>query len=130
MTKRDWEERDRMFRALEAHGVTEAEFNTLRRASMTLRRWAERECNGEIERDETTGKVYAVNAMSGERRRWTVADRETPALARCKAIAAAHGLTFYHQSDPRGAAVWILRPGDVPAGAEIGSYCTRGIAVY
>lgn len=39
-------------------------------------------------------------------------------------------LSYYIQSDPRGAALYILRPGDVPEGKEADSYYTRGICVY
>lgn len=77
-----------------------------------------------------------------------VADRETGARRRLAAIVAARNerdavakatgdvldrrgaLTTYIQSDPRGAALYILRPGDVPEGQDAGSYYTRGICVY
>lgn len=39
-------------------------------------------------------------------------------------------LTAYIQTDPRGAALYILRPGDVPAGADASAYYMRGICVY
>ena len=39
-------------------------------------------------------------------------------------------LSSYVQGDPRGAALYILRPGDVPEGASVDSYYNRGIAVY
>jgi len=34
------------------------------------------------------------------------------------------------QGDPRGCALYILRPDDIPAGADVASCYTRGIAVY
>ena len=40
------------------------------------------------------------------------------------------GLRFYVQGDPRGAALYIIRPGDVPTGQDVGAYYTRGICVY
>ena len=40
------------------------------------------------------------------------------------------GFTAYVQTDPRGAALYILRPGDVAEGADVSSCYTRGIAVY
>lgn len=43
---------------MEKLGFTYDETETLRRAQMTLHRWAERECNGEVERDEKTGKCW------------------------------------------------------------------------
>jgi hypothetical protein len=39
-------------------------------------------------------------------------------------------LSAYIQGDPRGAALYILRPGDVPAGADVDAYYSCGIAVY
>ncbi len=39
-------------------------------------------------------------------------------------------LGYYVQGDPRGCALYILRPGDVPEGAEVDRYYSRGIAVY
>ena len=39
-------------------------------------------------------------------------------------------LSAYIQGDPRGAALYILRPGDVPDGKTADSYYTRGICVY
>lgn len=36
----------------------------------------------------------------------------------------------YIQTDPRGAALYIIRPGDVPEGADVSAYYDRGICVY
>lgn len=104
----------------------------LRRIAMTLHRWHELECGtdtGAVERDEVTGRTYWYNAMSG--RRFPTADRETGAKKRlAKLMAGYPSLAAYVQGDPRGASVFILRPGDVPAGAEVDSYYSRGLAVY
>lgn len=89
--------------------------NTLRRAQITLHRWAEQECGDgndymswAIERDESTGLPYrVVYPHKGETRRYRVADREAGALRRVKAICAAHGLHFFHQTDPRGCALYV-----------------------
>lgn len=78
-----------------------------------------------------------------------LADREAGARRRLKAIIdrvnlhERHGdlpdgsgadragvLSAYVQTDPRGAALYILRPGDVPEGQDAESYYTRGICVY
>lgn len=40
------------------------------------------------------------------------------------------GLALYHQTDPRGAAIYALRPGDIPAGVDVDSCYSRGIAIY
>ena len=130
-TKRENERRAKMFRALEMNGITYDDAHALRRVSMTLNRWHELECGaefGHVERDEVTGKTYSVN-NSG--RKFPTPDRETGALKRLAKIMAAYpALSAYVQGDPRGAALYILRPGDVPAGEDVGSYYSRGIAVY
>ena len=139
-TKREQEQRARMFRALEMNGITYDDTHALRRISMTLRRWHELECGteaGHIERNEKTGKPLFFNARASylaanDLRAWRVIpDRETGALRRLEKIMSKYpALTAYVQGDPRGAALYILRPGDVPAGEDAGSYYSRGIAVY
>ena len=118
-----------MYRALASLGLTYDECETLRRCSMTLHRWAEHECNGYIQRDEATGKPYAHSTYDGKRL-YAVADREAGALKRARAITDAHGLTLYHQGDPRGASLYVLRPSDIKPGEDIDSVYSRGIAVY
>jgi hypothetical protein len=59
-----------------------------------------------------------------------VADREAGALKRLQAIFAKHPLTYYVQGDPRGAALYVIRPGDVPVGANVESCYNRGVAIY
>ena len=39
-------------------------------------------------------------------------------------------LEAYIQTDPRGAALYILRPGDIPEGVRAESCYDRGICVY
>jgi len=39
-------------------------------------------------------------------------------------------LQSYIQTDPRGAPLYILRPGDVPAGEDASAYYSHGICVY
>ena len=111
----------------------------LRRISMTLSRWGELECGDgndycswSIERDEVTGKPYMVTyPHDGKSRRRLVADREKGALKRLQAIVAQYpGFIAYHQTDPRGCAVYLVRKSDVPEGADIASVYNRGIAVY
>ena len=113
-------------------GVAETDAFALRRVAMTLHRWHELECGtdtGAVERDETTGRTYWYNAMTG--RRFPTLDRETGALKRLAAIMARYpALSAYVQGDPRGAALYILRPGDVPAGADADAYYSRGLAIY
>jgi|SRR6185295_466203 len=113
-------------------GISEPDAWALRRISMTLHRWHELECGtdtGCVERDEQTGKTYWLNSYSG--RRTSTPDRETGARKRLAAIMHRYPLLApYVQGDPRGAALFILKPGDVPVGGEPDSYYSRGTAVY
>jgi hypothetical protein len=138
-------------------GFTADEAATLRRISNTLRRWHELECgndSGVIERDEATGKPYWVNyhsrylSTNDPRSRSRIADREAGALRRLVKImrdvnerrfvgdvastlnAHCDDLNTYIQTDPRGAALYILRPGDIPAGSKVESCYTNGVCVY
>lgn len=159
MTKRETLRIAHQEAVLESLGFTPGQAVALRRISMTLHRWHERECGidgGCIERDETTDRPYWRSSYSG--RRTPIADREKGAIARFKAIVATRNarvtdldssdvslnihascrartcghnvLSYYIQTDPRGCALYILRPGDVPDGADAGSYYSRGIAIY
>lgn len=51
-------------------------------------------------------------------------------MSRVDAILKARNLTIYHQGDPRGASLYVLRPLDIKDGADVDSCYTRGIAVY
>jgi hypothetical protein len=156
MTRKEAVRQTHQENALLDLGFTRDESEALRRISMTLHRWHERECgdgNGCIERDEMTGKTYWLDSYSG--RRYAIADRETGARKRLVAIIAARNdralaaiplselrreqrkghtgfqpVSYYVQGDPRGAALYIIRPGDVPEGASVDSCYTRGICVY
>jgi len=132
MTKTEAARRTALENALMTLGFTRDESDALRRISLTLRRWHELECGidgGAIERDAKTDRPYFVASASG--RRWPVADREGGAVRRLRKIMEQHPeLGYYIQPDPRGAALYILRPGDVPANAPVESYYTRGLCVY
>jgi hypothetical protein len=125
----------------------------LRRISMTLHRWHELECGNsdsyksysvargsrkkvapgkyEFTYDDT-GKPYmethyndSINAMYHP-----IPDRERGALKRLAKIMAKYPtLQSYVQGDPRGASLYILRPGDVPEGASVDSCYSRGVGV-
>jgi hypothetical protein len=135
MNKDTWS----MIERLKASGITEKDAFALRRIAMTLHRWHELECGDgndyaswSIERDETTDKPYLVTyPHDGKSYRTPVADRERGALKRLAGIMTRYpDRLAYVQGDPRGAALWIVSSDDVPAGEDVGSYYTRGIAVY
>jgi len=144
MTKTEHARRARLSEVLQSLGFTEEEGETLRRISLTLQRWHELECgtnSGCIERDDATGRPYWVSEWgaqwgAGKRTRRPIADRETGAyrrladLLKARNERAADELDAYIQTDPRGAALYILRPGDIPQGSKAESCYTRGICVY
>jgi len=149
MTKTEAMRQTQQQNVLMALGFTQDEADKLRRISMTLRRWHELECGdgrGYVERDEKTGRPFYVNCNSrylsanDPRARSAIADREAGALKRLKAMVNARNirqpfaesplLDFYIQGDPRGAALYIIRPGDIPEGHTVDSCYSRGIVVY
>ena len=136
--------------------ISYADATALRRISMTLHRWHELECGdsndyaswcitrGERKRVERDGvQLYEfvyddngapfmerhphdTNAASYTR----LPDRERGALKRLAKIMARYpAFISYVQGDPRGCALYILRPGDVREGASIDSCYSNGIAV-
>ena len=137
MNKREFERLARQEETLRALGFTQDECAKLRRISMTLRGWHELECgteHGRIQRDEKTGKP---RWQVSDGRSMAMPDREAGAKRRLldiiNAEAKRHGECRYSafiQTDPRGAALYILRPGDIPAGQSADAYYTRGICVY
>ena len=146
MTKAEQSRRARIDAILSSLGFSPEQAVSLRRISNTLQRWHEMECgtdNGCIERDEVTGKPFmSIERISGKRTQWPIADRETGALKRLKAIVnscnserlakreALGRIAFYVQTDPRGAALYILRPGDIPEGKPADAFYSKGICVY
>jgi hypothetical protein len=117
---------------LHAIGMTDEDARALRRISLTLRRWYEHECNGAIQRagERGDGRPYWHSTIYGHRICRTP-DRERGALKRMAALMARYpALTPYVQGDPRGCAVYVLRPGDVPEGKDADAYYSRGIPVY
>ena len=138
MTKKQ-ENTIRLFDRLSKLGFTYDEITALLRIERTLHRWAEQSCGDgndyaswSIQRDEETGKpfkcVYPHNAAS---HRYPIADREAGALRRLATIMEPRKrrLVAYHQTDPRGCAIYIVRRKDIPAGANLDSCYTNGIAV-
>lgn len=112
--------------------ATEHHANTLRRAALTLTRWAEQECGDgndyaswAIERDETTGKPYrVVHPRIGNTYRYTIPDREAGALRRVKEVCDELCIYYYHQTDPRGASLYVA------AEPLTDTNYSRGVAIY
>lgn len=153
MTRKEAVRLARQESVLMSLGFTAEEAEKLRRISMTLQRWHELECGNDrgcIERDGENGDgkpFMTYERGNGARGRYAIPDRENGALKRLGTILNARNdrqlmsgqtidvqnpplLRSYIQTDPRGAALYILRPGDVPAGKDAGAYYNRGICVY
>lgn len=117
-------------------GFSLEEARSLRRCAMTLSRWDEQccgdsndHCSWSIERDEETGKPFRVIwPHDGKSRRFSIPDRERGAEKRAESIARSRGMIAYHQSDPRGASLYIVSPDDL-RGQDIHAVYNRGIAV-
>ena len=127
-----------MINRLNNLGFTFEEALKLRRISITLSRWAEAECNGEIQRDEQTGKPrrYYGQCMDHS---YPCADREKGALKRLEKIVEGRNqrerhtstgiVSAYHQTDPRGCSLYIIKQDDL-SGLPIDQVYNRGVAVF
>lgn len=112
------------------NGVGFQHWYALARIEKTLHRWAEHECNGTIQRDEKTGRPFGHNPNHSfldphdPRASWRVADREAGALRRLALICKPLGLHYYHQTDPRGCALYVST---IPL--DDANYSSYGVAV-
>lgn len=116
---------DRMVRV----GLSVEETAALVRSERALHRWSERQCNEDIEVDDDGRAWLHWRDSWGRVGRYRIPNPEPGALRRASAIAAAHGLDIYQQGDPRGCALYLLRPGDVPDGEDVNAWYSRGLAI-
>lgn len=139
MTKKQAERMRYLFDNMERLGFTRSETETLRRIEMTLSRWAEQECNGDIERDGENGdgrprrmyETWDPFKKANVRKGYVIPDKERGALTRLAEMMKGHPeLIAYHQGDPRGVSLYIVKKTDLPEGQDIGGYYSRGVAVY
>jgi hypothetical protein len=133
-------------------GISFDDATALRRISMTLHRWHELECGDgndygswAIARGSKTGKVFTHDDdgapylehhhyLHGRGKDYVsytrLPDRERGALKRLAALILRYpGFAFYVQGDPRGCALYILRPDDLKGVEDIHSCYNRGVAV-
>jgi len=133
-------------------GISWDDAHALRRISMTLQRWHELECGDgndhaswtiargafvkkdgvkTFEHDEDGKPFSEYHPHRGAVSYTPIPDREKGAKKRLAAILARYpGFRSYIQGDPRGAALYILRPDDLPMGRDIDCTYSNGIAVY
>ena len=113
-------------------GVNSDDFKTLRRISMTLRRWYENECSGTIQRDGDDGEGLPYWYSSHTcRRLYRAPDRERGAVKRLQKIMARYpDLVHYLQTDPRGCSLYLI-PREKAEGRDLDAiYSARGYPVY
>lgn len=141
-------ERYEVLERLTRLGISYDDAQKLRRISLTLHRWFELECGDgnnygswAIERDEATDKPYLVrhHYRHGQGQdstsRTPIADRETGARKRLAVILSKYPtLHAYIQTDPRGAALYLLTAEQVAWNGgsveQLDSIYSRGTAVY
>jgi hypothetical protein len=122
--------------ALGPYGMTVEYLAQCARLEKALRKWGELECgtaHGGVEYEDVDDgelKPYCTfyhpttGARSKFKNQWPVLMRRLERLRTDMP-----SITFYVQGDPRGASLYALRPGDVPAGEEASSWYTRGICL-
>lgn len=114
-------------------GLSAEETSSLIRIERTLRRWSELECgddHGCIERAGENGDGVPYWRYSDGRKGHKMADREAGALRRLARVMELHpGLVAYHQTDPRGCALYVLSRHDIRPGESLDSVYSRGVAI-
>lgn len=134
MNKRQMENWMRTQNTLMEYGISREDIAALFRIEKTLSRWSEHECNGNIQRGGGDGdgppRWYYGFDGPGPTRSYPIPDRERGALKRLDAIMTKYpSLLRYHQGDPRGCSLYIVRKSDIPEGKCITGLYNRGVAV-
>ena len=100
--------------------------------SKALHRWDERECGddlGCIEWDEKEEKPSWRNALTGSL--FPIRNGLKSNLARLSQIMGNYpDLVPYHQTDPRGASLYIVPKDRLPDNSKLDSCYTNGVVVY
>ena len=93
-----------------------AEWASLKRLAGTIHQWNEDECNGAIQwegdNEETPRRYYLDDHGTYTRPGPVIVDKESRALESARKIASKHGLSIYHQTDPRGIALYVYNAAD------------------
>lgn len=133
--------RYRLVEQVRARGFSFEETEALLRIERTLSKWGELECGTGndhvtllVERDEETGKPFLRRQWADWDGKWhdtkrPYPDKEKHAIARLGKIMASHpNFVAYHQGDPRGCCLYIVRKAELEGG-DINSLYTRGLAI-
>jgi hypothetical protein len=96
---------------------TTAEWASLLRLAKTIHTWNVNECNGAIQwegdNEEIPRRYYLDSCGTYTIPGPIIVDRENRALESARKIAARHGLSIYHYSDPRGPVLYVYSAGDL-----------------
>lgn len=122
-------------------GFSHADTDALLKSERALSRFTELECgisdcNRSISvfRDEETGKpFYRIEYRAGNDWKERIEPRRDTEKAALRTVArimaSKPGFSAYHQTDPRGVSLYIIRPGDIEAGEDVRRLYNRGIAM-
>lgn len=120
---------------MNSYGINYSDTIALRRIEMTLASWDELQCGDSndyqswvIERDQTDKPYMVIHPHNGPSWRTAIHDREKGALKRLAIIMTRYpALIAYHQTDPRGCSLYVIRKDDIKDCAIDCCY-NRGIA--
>jgi hypothetical protein len=103
--------------ATRIHPFSAAEWASLKRLAKIIHKWNEDECNGAIQwhgdNEETPKRHFQDRQGCFTIPGPTIQDKEKQSLESARKIAAKHGLSIYHQSDPRGCALYVYNVHDL-----------------
>jgi Fe-S cluster assembly scaffold protein SufB len=111
---------------MEKHGISFKDATAFRKAERVLHKWAIADCNGDHWRDDETGKPFRLYNYTTK---VFIPDLERAALRRVAALAANYPkFVVYHQPDPRGCALYLIKKSDVPKGKSLDAIYHNGIS--
>jgi hypothetical protein len=122
-------------------GFSHAETDALLKAERALSRFAELECgisdcnrSVSVFRDEETGKpFYRIEYCAGNDWKERIEPKRDTEKAALQTVARIMerkpGFSAFHQTDPRGVSLYIIRPGDIEAGEDVRRLYNRGLAM-
>ena len=93
-----------------------AEWASLKKLAKTIHKWNVDECNGAIQwegdNEEIPRRYYLDNYGTYTKAGPIIVDKENQALESARKIAGRHGLSIYHNTDPRGCSLHIYNAAD------------------